>query len=795
MKLLSFLLLLLCTCVVKAQDTYMQPPKVLADLLLAPPTPGASINDKGSLMLLSERSSAPTVEDLAQPELRIAGLRINPNNFGPSRTGYTSNFKLQNIKTGVQTQVKNLPANLKAINIIWNDAQNKIAFANITAKGIDAYIIDVATATAKKVNKRFLNFTMGNTLDWENNNTLFYYATTAPASAAPPSPLAPAGPVVQQNLGKTAPSRTFQDLIKNAYDEQLFAFYATSQMVRNTNGVETNIGKPDLYNDASFSPDGNYLFIQKLDKPFSYLVPAQGFACTYYIADKNGKEVKQLAKNPSGETAPTGYDNIQNVPSNYEWSASEPASIIWSEPLDSGLYKNKMEYHDVVYGLRAPFTGIKDGLFKTAYRYGGINWGNNGFILYQEYLQAKQMLRIYQFNINEGGTPKLLQERSFNDAYSDLGRPLTVKNKYGRSVMATNATGDIIMTSNGASAKGDLPLLSTVNLQTNKPTELWRCADGFYESVVKLIDVKGPSFITSKQSLTQPSNLFYYASPTASPVQLTQFTDPQPALRNLKKEKISYKRNDGIDLTSTIYYPSDYKPGVDKPLPIFMWAYPREFKSNADAAQVRGSKYNFTSVGWGSPIFFATQGYVVMDNTEFPIVGEGDKEPNDNFIEQLVNNAQAALNKIHEMKIGDTSRAAVGGHSYGAFMTANLLAHSRLFKAGIARSGAYNRTLTPFGFQNEQRTYWQAPEIYNAMSPFSHANTIKDALLLIHGDADNNPGTFPIQSERLYNAVKGHGGTVRFVSLPFESHGYAAKENLLHMLWEMQTWLDKFVKK
>jgi dipeptidyl aminopeptidase/acylaminoacyl peptidase len=774
-------------------DIYKTPPKVMADILLAAPTPGTSINDAGTLMLLSDRSSYPTIEDLAQPELRLAGLRINPNNFGQSRISYTTNYRLQNLQTKKITPVKGLPPNLKAVGTSWNNNQTKIAFAHYSTTAIDIYVIDVATAMARKVNKQPANFVMGNQLGWENNNTLYYATTLQPATKAPAKPTAPTGPVVQENIGKTAASRTYQDLIKNNFDEQLFAFYATAQMVRNSNGIETKIGKSGIYGSFDFSPDGNYIYISQYQAPFSYLVPVNGFAAQHTIADKTGKQIKLLANNPSAETAPIGYDNVQYLPDNYQWHANEPATLLFSLPLDSGIYKNKTDYHDAVYKLTAPFTDAPKEILKTTLRYGGITFGNENINLVSEYTQAKQILKTFLWN-EKDNSYTLMSERSANDAYSNPGSPVMHKNKYGNSVINFIDNGQaMLLSGQGASAKGDLPFLNKYKFAEKTTETLWRCEAPYYETVVKVLDADNVTFVTSRQSQTDAPNLFIRQKGTST--KITDFTDPQPAMRKVKKEKIFYKRNDGVDLTATVYYPENFNPGTDKPLPIVMWAYPREFKSNADAAQVRGSQYNFTTVSWASPAFFAANGYCVMDNTEFPIVGEGDKEPNDNFIEQLVANAQAALLKIHELKIGDTSRAAVGGHSYGAFMTANLLAHSRLFKAGIARSGAYNRTLTPFGFQAEQRTYWQAPDVYNKMSPFSHANKIKDALLLIHGEADNNPGTFPIQSERLYNAVKGHGGTVRYVQLPYESHSYAAKENLLHMLWEMDNWLTKFLKK
>jgi dipeptidyl aminopeptidase/acylaminoacyl peptidase len=793
MFLTSFLLFLVIS--VQAQEAlpYQKPPKILEDLLLASPTPTVSFDEKATVMLIMERSQYPDVEELAQPELRIAGLRINPRNFGPSRSNYITNFKLKNIATQKESQVTGLPANLKAGSPTWNPSYTKIAFSHSLNDRIDLYEIDVKTGVAKKVNKRALNLALGS-YRYIDDNTLMYEVTLAPASSAPKTPAAPSGPVVQENLGKAAPSRTYQDLIKNPYDEALFAFYATTQPVMNKNGVETNFGKSGIFTTISASPDKKYFMVGEVQKPFSYLVPVNGFPSIMRITDATGKEVKQLAVLPSSETAPSGFDNVQDVPRGFSWRADKPATAIWAKPLDGGIFTNKVEFHDAVYTLDAPFTSTANTLAKTTMRYRGIAWGDDNLALLNEGVTRQQKVRVHKLNPATGAT-ELLIDRSTNDRYNDPGSPVMTRNAFDRMVLKTvNNGAALMMEGEGASPKGDLPFLAIFDMNKKANEIIWRCEEPFYEAVSDVIDADKRIVITRKESQTDVPNYFLRDLTKGTATPLTNFSDPQPALRNLKKEKISYKRADGIDLTATVYLPEGFTPGKDKPLPILMWAYPREFKSAADAAQVRGSQYRFSGVSWGSPVFYATVGYCVMDATEFPIVGEGDSQPNDTFIEQLELNAKAALLKIHQLGYGDTSRASVGGHSYGAFMTANLLAHTRLFKAGLARSGAYNRTFTPFGFQAEERTFWQAPDVYMKMSPFAYADKIKDALLLIHGDADNNPGTFPINSERLYAAVKGHGGTVRFVSLPYESHGYAARQNVLHMLYEQYTWLETYVK-
>jgi dipeptidyl aminopeptidase/acylaminoacyl peptidase len=790
-----FLIALIFTCTkITAQDAiqYQIPPKAIYDLVMAKPTPTVTFDSKGQFMLILDRSSMPSVEDLAQPELRVAGLRINPNNFGPSRSSYFTNITIKDVKKGTEFKVSGLPPNLKAGNLQWSPNDDKAALTNTTNTGIDIYVIDIKNHKANRVNKAAVNLVLGAAFDWIDNNSLLYTAVNKPMALAPKKPLAPKGPVVQENLGKVAASATYQDLIKTPFDETQFEFYATAQLIKNNNGAETKIGSPVIYSRVTTSPDKKYLLVERIDKPFSYLVTAGGFNSTMLVTDMNGGIIKTLAKLPSSELAPTGADNVLNAPRGYNWLDNVPATVQWIEPLDSGLIKKQMDYHDIAFTLSAPFTDTPKELVKTAMRMYNVTDVTTDLFFVTEGSRAKHRQKMSKLIGN--GSATTLIDRSTDDAYNDPGTPLTEKNKYGRNTVKLVDGSKIFLRGIGSSPKGDLPFLSSFDINTKTTNQLWRCEEPFYETVTDVLDYDNMIIVTNKQSQTEQPNYYLRDLKNNTTKVITAFADPQPGLRGITKQKITYKRKDGVDLAADLYLPKGYDVKKDGPLPVMMWAYPREFKSASDAAQLRGSKYTFTRVGYGSIVFWATQGYAIMDNTEFPIVGEGDKQPNDNFVDQLTWSAEAAINKIAEMGVGDPARVAVGGHSYGAFMTANLLAHTNLFKAGIARSGAYNRTLTPFGFQNEERTYWQAPEVYFNMSPFSYADKIKTPLLMIHGEADNNPGTFPIQSERLYNAIKGHGGTVRFVQLPFEAHGYAAKENILHMLWEQHQWLEKYVK-
>jgi dipeptidyl aminopeptidase/acylaminoacyl peptidase len=790
--------ILFSTSTILAQDdiSYKTPPKDIMDMLLAKPTPNISVDDKGEWMLFTESSSYPSVEELARPELRIAGLRIDPNNYAPSRQVYITNLYLKNISTGKEYKIAGLPSPLSAGSISWSPNDKKIAFTHTGTSRVDLYSIDIATQKATKINKAALNTLVGS-YQWYDDNTLLYRTTLKPATAAPSKPLMPKGPTMQENYGKASPRPTFQDMIKSPYDEQLFEFYTTTQLVKNINGMETKIGQPAIYTVINISPDKKYMLLRTAKKPFSYIVPVNGFTATVSITDMNGKLIKQLADLPSSETAPSGNDNVQIVPRGFDWRDDMPASVTWCEALDSGLYKKQMEYHDAVYQLNAPFTGQAEQLFKTKLRFRNIIWGDKNTALVTEGLTGKQTSQVDRYNPATGDLEKLIT-RNTTDGYSNPGTPVMTINQYGKSVLQLIDNGNKVLLNNitGASPKGDLPFLLSFDLHTKKADTLWRSAEGSFESVVKVLDANKLTLITKRESeKDMPNYWLKNLKLRMADRQLTNFTNPYPQLDGVSKEKIKYKRADGVDLTADLYLPKGYDVKRDGPLPVFIWAYPAEYNSAADAAQIRGSEHKFTLLNWGSAIYFVTQGYAVLNNAEMPIVAtDKDKKPNDNFIDQLKMNAEAAINKLSDMGVGDRNRVAVGGHSYGAFMTANLLAHTNLFKAGIARSGAYNRSLTPFGFQNEDRTYWQAPELYNEMSPFSYADKIKTPILLVHGEMDNNTGTYPIQSERMFNAIKGHGGTVKYLSLPYESHGYQGRENILHMLNEQYQWLEKYVK-
>lgn len=797
----STLLLLGSWCVVahllaQTDIKYQTPPQPIADLANAPSTPAVSIDSKGEWMVFLLQQELPSIAELAQPELRLAGLRINPNTNGPSRVGYTVGIKLRKLMGKEEIEIKGMPANPLISNVSWSPDEKKIAFTHTTDKHIELWVIDVATATAKRVGDFALNAVLGNPFEWISDSNRLLCTIVPPNRGNAPTPdHVPQGPVVQENVGKRAPARTYQDLLKSPSDEKIFEYYATSQaIITDLNGKWTPIGEAGMIADASASPDGRFVMMQIVHRPFSYLVPVNNFPYLVAIYDAaTGKQLKILTDRPLAENLPTGFDAVPAGPRRHSWRADAPATVIWVEAQDEGDPKKEVPIRDRVFSLPAPFEGQPKEILATKFRFTNITWGNEKIAFARERWWATRKELVHLIHPEGQTPPVVLFDRSYEDTYTDPGTPRTKRNAFGRNVLDIQKDNTLFFFGAGASPEGDRPFVDWWNLTTKKATRLWRSEAPYYERPVDIINNEKQLLITIRESVTENPNYFLRDLKKKQITQLTFFPNPYEGLKGVTKQLIKYKRADGVDMSADLYLPAGYKK-EDGPLPSFVWAYPREYKSAAAAGQVSGSPYRFTRLSWGSPIFWVTRGYAVFDNAAMPIVGEGDKQPNDSFVQQLELNARALIEEGTRLGVMDKNRVAVGGHSYGAFMTANLLAHTDYFRAGIARSGAYNRTLTPFGFQSEERTFWEAPEVYNQMSPFMYADKIKEPLLLIHGEADNNSGTFPIQSERFYNALKGHGATVRFVLLPHESHGYRAKESVMHMLWEMDQWLEKYVK-
>jgi len=780
---------------------YQKAPPPISDILSARPTPLVQLSPNGKWLLAADRLANPPVADLAQPMLRLAGLRINPATNGRHHPPRFVRLHLYYTAGHDQAEVA-VPRNAYLSVPEWSQDSQHFAFTNTTANGIELWIGEIGTHTANAVPKVRLSAVLGDTIQWmPDGKTLLVQTVPATRGNPPAEPKTPDGPIIQESDGKRAPVRTYEDLLQDAHDEDLFDYYATAQLMLVKNGVATPVGKPGIFSRVEPSPDGKHLLVSRIHRPYSYILPESEFPREVEVWDLAGKVEYKVASLPLEEHVP--IEGVPLGPRDYQWVPTQAATLVWVEALDGGDPKAKAPFRDEVMMLSAPFTGGPRELVKLEQRFvpagggGGfrsaaaIDWCENGIGLVRDYNRDRRWLRSFLIDLAKPGEqPRLIWERSIRDRYRDPGSPLMRTLDNGKRVMRQDGK-SLFLVGSGASQKGEFPFLDRFDLDTLKSERIFQSGEGQYESVVALLADDGSRFLTRHESPTEPPNYFVRTANGADKQAITDFPDPAPQLHGITKQLVTYKRADGVQLSFTLYLPANYKQG--ERLPTIVWAYPLEFNDADTAGQVSGSQYRFTTITGISHLFLLTQGYAVLDNATMPVVGDPETM-NNTYVEQIVASAKAAIDKAVEMGVTDPERVGVGGHSYGAFMTANLLAHSDLFRAGVARSGAYNRTLTPFGFQSERRTIWEAPEMYIKVSPFMHADKIKHPILLIHGMADDNSGTFPIQSERMYQAIKGNGGIVRYVQLPYEAHGYLGRESTEHTLWEMVTWFDKWVK-
>ena len=779
---------------------YALPPKDIVEAFDAPLPPTAIVSPSRQVLALEYHRNAPGIAELAQPFHRLAGLRINPKTNGPHRTAGVTAITFRRTSDGTEVKVAT-PTHATFSNLHFSPDGARLSFLTVRDAGIELWTADVVSGAARVVSGTDrINAAAGDPCDWlKDSVTIVCLTVPAGRGPEPQRPQVPAGPNVQENYAKAAPAPTYEDLLKDAHDEALFEHYFTSQLVAYDVGAarKTSIGRPAVLSSVAPSPNGEYLLVSKAKRPYSHLVPLNGFAEDLEVWSRRGETVKTIAELPSAEGVP--LTGVRPGPRAVQWRADQPATVVWSEALDGGDPKNKVPFRDRVVALAAPFTAAAAEIGKTEWRFSSIWYTDRGVALLTESDRTSRRTRTWA--IEPGAEPRKLWDYRQDAAYQNPGTPLVRGEiREGRGGAGRGSadrttvmqTGDFIyVTGSGSSPEGDRPFLDRVNLKTQATERLFRSAADAYETVLAPLSDDANRFITRHETPKEPPNYYTRSRDTSAKRPVTTFPDPQPELRGVEHQFVTYTRKDGVTLSATLYTPPGYKKG-DR-VPLIVWAYPREFGDAASASQITGSPNRFTLVSGYSHLFLLLSGYAILDDPTMPIIGSGETA-NDTYVEQLVSSAEAAIDKVVAMGVADRDRIGVGGHSYGAFMTANLLAHSRLFRAGFAESGAYNRSLTPFGFQSERRTFWEVPDLYAKMSPFWYAHQVKDPILLMHGEADDNSGTFPIQSERFYMALKGHGATVRYVTLPYEAHGYAARETLLHVLAERIAWFDRYVK-
>ncbi|KAH7837172.1 hypothetical protein Vadar_010513 [Vaccinium darrowii] len=803
---------------------YRLPPKELIDIVDAPPLPALSFSPQRDKILFLKRRSLPTLSELARPEEKLAGIRIDGKSNTRSRMSFYAGIGIHQLlddgTLGPETEVQGLPDGAKLNFVTWSNDGKHLSFSvrldeeDNTSSKLTVWVADIETGYTRPLFQSpdiHLNAVFDNFV-WVDNSTLLVSTIPLTRGDPPKRPLVPPGPKIQSNEQKNVVQvRTFQDLLKDEYDEDLFEYYATSQLVlASLDGSVNPIGPPAIYTSMDPSPDEKYLLITTLHRPYSYIVPCGRFPKKVDVWTTDGKFVRELCNLPLAEDIPIAFSSVRKGMRSINWRADKPSTLYWVETQDGGDAKVEVSPRDIIYTQPAePLEGEQPRvLHKLDLRYGGVSWGDDSLALVSESWYKTRRIKTWVMSPElEDVNPRILFDRSSEDVYSDPGSPMLRRTPAGTYVIAKfkkeNDEGTyILLNGSGATSSGNIPFLDLFDINTGTKERIWESdKEKYYETVVALmsdenegeLDINQLKILTSKESKTENTQYYMQSWPDKKTSQLTNFPHPYPQLASLQKEMIRYERKDGVQLTATLYLPPGYDPSRDGPLPCLVWSYPGEFKSKDAAGQVRGSPNEFAGIGPTSALLWLARRFAILSGPTIPIIGEGDEEANDRYVEQLVGSAEAAVEEVIRRGVAHPNKIAVGGHSYGAFMAANLLAHApHLFSCGVARSGAYNRTLTPFGFQNEDRTLWEATSTYVEMSPFISANKIKKPILLIHGEEDNNSGTLTMQSDRFFNALKGHGALCRLVILPYESHGYAARESIMHVLWETDRWLQKY---
>lgn len=796
---------------------YDKPPKEILDVMLSPPPPQPYVSPGGEKMLLVSWVEYPAMAHVAEPFLKLAGVRLEPRTRQKHDTpgGYgirpcARELSIAKIPSGEQTKVT-LPPRSCVASPNWSADGARFVFTNTTDNGVELWVGDGATGEIKQMPNVRLNPMLGSAIQWNSDQKgLLVKLVPDNQGPPPPAPIVPPGPSIQETLGQKGESSTYEvrDTLQNKHDEDLFDYYGTSQLalVDIATGTVKKVGKPAIYTGVNEAPDGIHVIVDTINKPYSYITTYDRFGKDVGILDLQKGDVTKIATLPIHDRVPV--HGVPTGPRGFNWRDTEPATLYWSEALDGGDWKQKVPARDKVMMQKAPFTSPAVEVTRTEQRFAGFQWTEKPSLSFMhEFDENRHWMRVFTIDVDKAGTKgKVLFDLSSDERYKNPGSFVSKELPNGGYVVRQDGN-YVYLRGQGASPNGDRPFLDRLDVTTNKTERLFRSDKNGLESFLAFTPPSGAgskpgeNFLSWHQSPTEPPNAFLRtigaaatpaegeASFTSTAVPVTKMTDPTPQVRAIKKKLVKYKRKDGTDLSFTLYTPPDYKEGTK--VPAILYAYPLDYADAKQAGQVTGSEQTFTRLKQYRLLLLA--GYAIIDNAAFPIVGDP-KKAYDTYLEQLTDDATAAVNEAVKTGVVDPDRIAVTGHSHGALMTANLLAHTNLFRAGMATSGSYNKTLTPFGFQNERRSVWEAQSVYLKASTFFYADKMKAPILIMHGEDDANPGTTPLQAHKLYEAIRGNGGTARLVMLPHEPHWYTAQESNEQFVSEMLRWFDKYVK-
>lgn len=806
----------------QATTLWRSPPADWLNVLHAPLLPWVMTSPTGEYLLLADPVVYPPLAELAAPMHKLAGLRVNPATNGYHGRHGGRSPRLVRVEDGA-TIALDLPPEAEVHSVAWTVDGRRFALTVGHPDHIGLWMGSVA-GDVHKLENLALNPLLGSAVQWLPDQKRLLIRRIPQRGPAPMPPVIPVGPAVLEGVGASARS-TYEarNLLGTAHDDALFEYYVASELVIVDPAVSqvAVVGPSALYASARFSPEGDYILVTRLVGPWSHQVTWGRFAKQVEVWTAEGERVTTIASLSVADKVPA--QGVPVGPRSVAWRPTASSSLYWVEALDGGNPTAEVPHRDRLMCLAAPFTGEPQEVFLAEHRIQPWRnaWGaENGMLMLTQRERQRRWRYIWLLNV-DNGEARLWFDHDENDRYNNPGFPLRRPLPNGRWVLRQQGNA-VYFRGPGATDEGDRPFLDLRCLTTGKTRRLFHCAPDRYETFVTFVndgqsDSQSPKtrFVLCSESAVDVPNYALAtfdaavnlgvapgvdsenavaeraAPPAFTRVPITVFEDPTPQLRQIEKRIVRYEREDGVPLSFSLYLPPGYEAGT--PLPTVLYAYPQEYSSAATAGQVAGSPHRFMRLYGPSHLYFLLNGYAVLSQTAMPILGDPETAY-DTFVPQLVADAEAAVNKAVELGVTDPARVGIIGHSHGGLMVANLLAHTRLFCAGIARSGSYNKTNQPFGFQAERRSLFEAREAYIQLSPTFFADQIKQPVLIIHGDADANPGTLTFQSEVLFEAIRGSGGTARLVLLPFEDHGYRAKESIEHVLWEQCRWFDRYVK-
>ena len=779
---------------------YGEPSPEIAELARAPWLPLAVVDPTRQFLLQLGVKGLVPMERLARDEIRLAGRILHPESLAPNRSLYLDRLTLVRIEGGPPMPVNGLPADPVILNVKWSPDGSWIALLVEEEEGVGLWKVNTRTAEAERWTQLRIHSGLGATIHWGSSSQSVWLKSVPENLEGPPqiSPVSE-GPVVRMTRERALPAYTFQDLLETVGDVKRFEYYFSSQITRVTLSGDTGqVGNAGLFRSFQPSPDGKYLLVERLVEPWSDMVTEERFGYHWEVWTVEEGFLKTVASAPLGEAMPSIKSAVHPGAREAEWRPDAPATLVWIEAMDGGDLRRNARIRDILYSLEAPFLGPPKILARLRHRLADVIWHSGDLaLLVLLNGQAREVAfhRLFP-DLGERKSPRRLITNKMGDRYKYSGYPLIAYNEKGLPILQTDdGANHMYLVGDGGTREGDRPFLVKFNLQTKKKEELFRSQPPFYERPHTLLDTKRNQVLVQRESTRMPPNHFVWNPEDKFERPVTRVSNPYLLLDEMQHRILRYRRSDNLQLTANLYLPAGYDPDRDGPLPTLIWAYPKSYNDPSNASQTTFSPYEFYEARWYRPAIWVTQGYAVVDSPPMPIIARDNASPNDDFIRQIKLSANALVSRLLRLGISEKGRIGIGGNSYGAFLAVNLLANTDFFSAGIARSGAYNRTLTPFGFQNEERFFWQAPDVYLQMSPIFRVRNIQEPLLLFHGRKDNNSGTIPIQSERMFHAIRGFGGTARLVLFPHEGHTFRGEKSILHMLGEMEKWLDLYVKK